>query len=173
MKQIIIGNTRITEASSTCIDLIFTDISNVIDSGVINYNISDHLPIYLIKKKLRNKIKKIKVQGRSYLHYDKGVFNRILQTWDWDRFDLATNPEVMWDCFIKLVTKTLDILCPVKDLSVVDNKPEWLTNALLIGMRQRDKAFRTARRTNSLEDWTNARNLRNRLGMDIKTSKSK
>ena len=39
-------------------------------------------------------------------------------------------------------------------------------------MRERDKAFRKARRTQGQDDWAIARNLRNSLCMDIKTSKS-
>ena len=39
-------------------------------------------------------------------------------------------------------------------------------------MRQRDKAFRKARRSKLRVDWEFARNLRNTLSMDIKTSKS-
>ena len=115
-------NTRITYISSTCIDLIYTDLLDVRDSGVINYTISDHLPIFLIKKKSRNKIRKIKVVGRSYLHYDKEVFNRILQAWDWVQFDTVTDPGILWECFDSNVKKSLDILCPIKDLNVVNNK---------------------------------------------------
>ena len=62
--------------------------------------------------------------------------------------------------------------CPIKDLKVVDNKPEWLTNELLTKMRPRDKAFRKARRTHNQVDWNIAKKLRNTLGMDIKTSKA-
>ena len=56
LKQFIDEHTRITNTSATCIDLIFTDISSVSDSGVLNYNISDHLPIFIIKKHNRTKI---------------------------------------------------------------------------------------------------------------------
>ena len=172
LKQVIVGNTRITDTSSTCIDLIYTDMTNVIEAGAINYNISDHLPIYLVKKKIRNKIIKSNVIGRSYLHYDKGVLNRILGASEWTQFDAATDPETLWDCFCSNVTKALDIMCPIKSLTVVDNKPEWLLNDLLISMRLRDKAFSKARRTHCHRDWELARNLRNAFGMEIKTSKS-
>ena len=79
LKQIIGQNTRITENSSTCIDLIFSDMNSIIESGVINYNISDHFPIYLVKKKLRNKIVR-KTTGRSYLHYDRAIFKRNFES---------------------------------------------------------------------------------------------
>ena len=80
LKQMIVENARITDTSATCIDIIFTDMLNVSDSGVTDDIINDNLPIFLIKKKIRNNIKKAMVQGRSYLHYDKVVLNRILQS---------------------------------------------------------------------------------------------
>ena len=168
LKQIIKGNTRITDTSTTCIDLLYTDMINIIESGVINYNISDHLPIYLIKKKVMNNIKKDNVEGRSYLHYNKDVYIRLLRSMDWTQFDAVTDPAMLWDYFCSNVVKALDITCPIRQLKVVDNKPEWLTNDLLVKMRQRDKAFRKARRTQLIVDWELARNLRNTLGMDIK-----
>ena len=48
LKQLIKENTRVTSTSASCFDLLFTDIHNISDSGVINYNISDHS--YLLDK---------------------------------------------------------------------------------------------------------------------------
>ena len=172
LKQIIGKDTRITESTSPRIDLLFTDMSNIIESGVINHNISDHLPIFLIKKKDRNRIRKKEAMGRSYLNYDKDVFLRLLRSSSWAKFDNASEPQILWELFQENVEKVLDTVCPIKALKVVDNKPEWLSNDILISMRHRDKAFKKARRTKKQEDWDWARDLRNRLGMDIKTAKA-
>lgn len=45
LAQIIKSPTRVTAHNSTLIDLCFTNISNVFQSGTLNYNLSDHLPI--------------------------------------------------------------------------------------------------------------------------------
>ena len=100
--------TRITESSSSCIDLLFTDMLNIMDSGVLNYNISDHLPIYLIKKKSRNRIIKVNVVGRSYLHYDSELFNRTLRACDWSKFDSTAEPEGLWHIFESNIREALD-----------------------------------------------------------------
>ena len=172
LKQIIKVNTRVTDTSSTCIDLLYTDIANIMESGVINYNISDHLPIYLVKKKPRNKIIRKLATGRSYIHYDKDVFSRLFGALDWKNFENSIDPAILWECFSTNIVKVLDIICPIKTLQVVDVRPEWLTNELLIQMRQRDKAFKKARRTKKGTDWNFARTLRNRLCMDIKSAKA-
>lgn len=51
LKQLISEPSRVTNTSSSLIDLAYTDMSNIMNSGTINSNISDHLPIFLIKKK--------------------------------------------------------------------------------------------------------------------------
>ena len=142
------------------------------NSGVIEYDISDHFPIYLIKKKIRSNIRKTNASGRSYLHYNREAFNRHFDSLDWGMFENNTDPSLLWDYFISNIVRVLDLMCPIKTLQVVDKKPEWLTNDLLIQMRQRDKAFRKARRTGSQMDWDYPRRLRNRLGMDIKSARA-
>ena len=172
LKQLINDNTRVTNSSASCIDLLFTDTDNITEAGVINYNISDHLPIYMIKKKSRNKIRKTSRTGRSYLHYREEVFNRLLSQADWGSFAVNEDPEELWSIFVNSIIKVLDQICPIRELTVVDNEPDWLTNELLMQMRQRDKAFRKARNTKSHVDWEIARQLRNRVKMDIRTSKA-
>ena len=52
-KQLIKIPTRVTYHSRTTIDLIFTNILHIRTSGVLNHPIADHLPVYLIKKMVR------------------------------------------------------------------------------------------------------------------------
>ena len=60
LRQIITEYTRITPTTSSILDLIYTDSPHIIKSGTLNVNLSDHLPVYLIKTKERNKINKKK-----------------------------------------------------------------------------------------------------------------
>lgn len=66
VEQIISEATRITQKSRTLLDHIYTDSSQVFQAGVINCNISDHLPVFLILKKARYKQQFKVVYGRSY-----------------------------------------------------------------------------------------------------------
>lgn len=54
LKQLIISPTRITNISATTIDLVISNVHYVSCSAPVNYNISDHLPIVLVKKKARD-----------------------------------------------------------------------------------------------------------------------
>lgn len=49
--QLIKSNTWTTNRSSSLIDLICTNSGIIQQSGIMNINISDHLPIYAIRKK--------------------------------------------------------------------------------------------------------------------------
>ena len=55
-KQII--NTITIPDSNTCIDLIIKNCDIILEHGTINLNISDHLPIYFIRKKAKTNTKK-------------------------------------------------------------------------------------------------------------------
>ena len=56
LTQIVKHYTRISKESKTTIVLIYTDMKNISKAVVINYDLSDHLPIFFIKKKQRNEI---------------------------------------------------------------------------------------------------------------------
>ena len=59
LEQHIKDPTRQTRNTSTTLDLIFTQMTHVRESGVMDINISDHQPVYIIKKKRHSKHKKL------------------------------------------------------------------------------------------------------------------
>ena len=67
--------TRFGTTSSTLIDNIFTNKpQNLLISGILIANISDHLPIFYVSKNVTNKCKQNKYITKSYrLMYDKCI----------------------------------------------------------------------------------------------------
>lgn len=57
VSQLIETPTRITNSPRSLIDHIYTDITNISDRGTLYYNVTDHLPIFLVKKKALNSVK--------------------------------------------------------------------------------------------------------------------
>lgn len=45
--------TRITQQSCTLIDVILTNVRNINYAGCVNYNISEHCPVVVVKKGLQ------------------------------------------------------------------------------------------------------------------------
>ena len=171
LKQLINEYTRVTPTTSTTIDWVFTSTEYISKQGVINYNISDHLPTFLVRKKSRGKIRKISVRGRSYLRYDVNRFQQGLDGLNWDAFDNSDNPSDMWDCMENNINTVLNEICPIRDLIVPETKPNWLTNDIVQLMRRRDKMFKEARRKKKPILWRKATFLRNRVEMVIKNHK--
>ena len=145
--------------------------SNIAYSGTININMSDHLPVFLIRKKSRNKIEKHKTEGRSYIRYDKETFGRLLTQQDWSQFDNSVELDQMWNELELKIVKSLDVICPIRELLVSNSKPQWLNNEIIQVMRKRDMAYKKARKTKNEIDWRKAIFLRNRVESLIKTFK--
>jgi len=75
-KQLIDENTRITEKSESCIDLVFTNnLNNIGSFGKLNINFSDHKPVY-ISRKLN-----FYSEGKNRVHYE-------MRFKDWKNLDL-------------------------------------------------------------------------------------
>ena len=171
MKQLIDSDTRITSTTSTLLDWGYSTDDYISNAGVLNYNISYHLPIFMVQKKTRNNIKKITITGRSYLRYDKEIFQNNLDGCDWGTFDITDDPGEMWDIMEDNIARTLSHMCPIRQLIVPESKPDWLHKDIVLLMRKRDKMYREARRKNDPVLWRKATFLRNRVEMAIKTSK--
>ena len=82
----------------------------------MNIKLSDHLPIYLIKKKERGKIYKKEIWRRSYRNYDSSRFTALLDTVDWSEVDDEETPDRLWEIMLSNITKALDAICPIMKL---------------------------------------------------------
>ena len=172
MRQMINEGTRITKKSRTTIDLIITDCPYVNCVGTLNVNMSDHLPIYLIRKKVRKKVLKREVWGRSYRRYESNQFKRSIIEADWSEFDDTGDPEKLWEIMREIFEKPLDKFCPITKLMIPEKKPKWINADILKLMRDRDTFYHRARRTGDQDAWNIARYLQNEVNMAIKTFKA-
>ena len=61
--------------SDSTIDLLLSNSEIIKESGTIDVNISDHLPIYFIRKKIKVQKEKVTFMGRSYRYLDFNMLN--------------------------------------------------------------------------------------------------
>ena len=167
LKQAIRTPTRITPSSISLIDIAFTNTDCLAGAGSLNINMSDHLPVYVIRKKPRHRISRKMVTGRSYRQYNRDMFVAFLLNCNWQERDSSSDPDTLWDVFELNICESLDKICPMKQIKVPITRPKWVTNEIVSLMRDRDKMFSHARRTNNQDSWTMARFLRNRVEMAI------
>ena len=146
LRQLITSPTRIRERQS-CLDIIFTNIVQVNDSGVANINISDHLPVFIRLKKDKIIFNQRSFVGRSYKNHNSKNFKAEFLAADWSSFDDSNDPSVCWDHYYNIISSLLDKSCPF----VNKNKDEdCLTPELKTRIAKKNLALKRARRINRL-----------------------
>ena len=115
--------------TNTCIDLIFTNCNCVGESGVIDVNISDHQPVSVTRKRQAKTNIQTRFTGRSYVNFDEDLFHERLLAQDWDH--LYEVDDVAWEYFISNITRTIDVMCPLKSFRIKNLKDPWITNEIL------------------------------------------
>ena len=170
--QLIKEHTRVSGNSKSMIDLIITDIEHCMTSGVINLHISDHQPVYLIKKKIRHTRPTLSFKGRSYVQYTKEKLSDALTNEIKKSFREAVDPNECWELMESFLTKFLDSNCPIKTFRSKDSTPAWISHDIIILSKDRDAAWTKAKQTNNNEDWALARRLRNWANNSVKAAKA-
>ena len=139
--------------SGTILDHIYTNVHNVFESGLINFHISDHTPIYMILKCARTKVVKKCIKARSYRRYDFLTYKNSLLHINWNDIVTLHDPNEMWIRILFNMKACLDVMCPIRKLTIPEYTPEWLTPPIIDAMRNRDDRYRVARQTNSTDNW--------------------
>ena len=111
--------------SGTLIDHFYTNVHNVSQQGTIGFRISDHVPIFMIVKCQRTKIKKKCIMARSYKNCVFLRFKNSLNAIDWNPVNLTDNGNTMWDRLIDIIRLTLDEMCPIRKITIPEFTPEW------------------------------------------------
>lgn len=171
LSQLIDNNTRTTNKSSSIIDHIYTN-SNVVSShGVLNINISDHMPIFVIRKKMKEPCSVTTFECRKLEHFNEEFYKEKLLESDWSRLFDSNDPTDGWEIMIKTIRNVLDQHYPIKLYKNVPTKAKWITNEIFELMRNRDNIYKEARLLKTPELWNEAKKLRNIVSDTCKKAK--
>lgn len=167
MEKLIESDTRITCTHSFRIDLIFTNVKNIYCAGTLNLNISDHLPIFVIKKKERLRPEYTYVTGHTYKTLDEANYIADIRNIDKNCLFSDLDPNAVWskmrDHFISVANKH----CPLQQMKVTVSRPEYINLELLELMREKDDAFKIARAVKTTISWNHARILKSMVQTHI------
>ena len=148
LRQIIKSSTRVTNRSSSLIDLIFTNIRPALinGAGVLNVAISDHMPVYVRKKAKRHKHPKTIITSRRYGSYSKELFGRFLfDNLRWKEFwNINQDPNRLWLVFSDILQHSIDALCPVRNIILRADQLPWIDKDLRKRIEVKDKQYSTA-----------------------------
>ena len=165
LKQLIDKPTRITSTTSTTIDLILTDSNYISSSGVLDICISDHLPIYCLKKKAREHNPKKVVKGRSYKNYEKVDFQRdVINDSRWGKFwEEVYDVDVMWKIFHEIIVEHANYYCPIVNMYVNENCPYWFSRDLIEEINHKNALYKETKGSGKEQDWDKLKNHKNVL----------
>ena len=173
LQQLITEATRVTETTETLLDHIYTNnIDKVNGSGVIHTGLSDHSMIYVnlgkIKKKPTHKHKY--KTNRSFKKFNEDDFVNDIRKANWCSVK-HDNVDKCIDDFEKLFLHIADKHAPMKTKRVRKVQSPWLTDDIIVMMRERDDLKRNAIRTSCNDIWDAYRTMRNRVNQEIEQSK--
>ena len=174
LEQLIDEPTRITESSSTMIDLIFTNTpDNVACSGVSHVGISDHSLIYAFRKLstgLSNKAHKT-ITYRNFKKFDQASFRADISSQNWEDLKSFDDPNDMWHAWKANFNRIVDKHAPLCVKRVRASKSPWITTLLMRRMHERDIQKIKAIRSKDPVDWAVFKKLRNSVNNEIKLAK--
>ena len=155
------------------VDLIFCNSNKVQYTGLLNWNVSDHVPVIVNIKKQKTYFEKDKFIGRSYRLFNEDRFIQSLNMLiTEEHLNRLTNVNDQWDYFFDTVKNSLDLMCPVREFSFKKEKPPWLTHDLIELIKDKDHLLTRARKSKKEDDKINARHARNLVNALIKRARS-
>lgn len=127
--QLIKEPTRITESTSTIIDLILTNREQkIVQRGVIQIGISDHNLIYTVRKITIQKSGAHKYcTSRSFKHFDLNMFLGDLKLTDWSSVNSSSDINIRWQIWKNMFLGIIDKHAPLKTKRVKSLKNPWIT----------------------------------------------
>ena len=115
LDQLITENTRITDKSSTLIDLIFTNTPDrVVCSGVSHIGISDHSLVYAFRKVSieSTTYKHTTLRYRKFKNFNSDHFRNDICQQDWSNIENYSDPNLMWAAWKQLFLECVNKHAP-------------------------------------------------------------
>ena len=149
MKQIISSPTRITSNSSSLIDHVLTNASNMISSsGVIDIGISDHQMIYCTRKLVRSRYNIHKnIRCRSFENYDATSFVDILRLCNFPNYETYGDINHAYSDFIGKLTNSIDKVAPTKVIRPKSRSEDWFDGEKCNAIKIKKKRLKKFKRT--------------------------
>lgn len=171
LEQIIEGPTRLTPNSETLIDHIHSNSPHVRLSGTLDCNITDHFPVFVVLKKSKTIHQVRNIYARSYREFDRQSFKDDIRGIDLDVVFDNDDPEEIWDRLFAEICCIIDSHCPLRAISITVGRPKYLTESILALMKERDRAYRSARKYNTVDRWQLARTFRARVAKELRVAR--
>ena len=175
LEQIISSPTRITENSSTLIDMIFTNEKHrIVSFGILHLGLSDHSLVYCVCKSGVPHALSRTIEYRSYKNYNKDAFIKDLQQVPWNALlestDSIDNAVISWN---NLFSDIANEHAPLKYRRINGVKVPWMNPTIASHINDRDFHRKKANSSKKGYHWYMYKKFRNLVNCKIKEAKSK
>ena len=172
LKQVISKATRITNKTNSILDLVLTNSKYIAQAGTLDTFISDHQPIFVLKKKIKIQTEGTKFSGRAYKNISEENFVNNLRKENWDTFHRSVDVNNQWTLIKQAITKELDRQCPINNFSFNKAKPIYIHKDIMEQIKNRNYFYRKAKLTHNEDDWKIAKFLRNQTNSNIRKARA-
>lgn len=159
LTQLIKEPTRCTMQTNSILDLILTNSKFISSAGTDDMNISDHQPVWAIRKKHQTKAPRINFECRSFNNFNSMAFSETLHAHDWNNYYNEICVDKLWDEMESVMIEAADLHCPFKKHTQKKVIPKWLSPDIIELIQDRDRLYRLAKQSNQAIDWANARRV--------------
>ena len=171
LNQLVHEPTRIAHrqgvTSRSTLDIIFTNSDVTSEAKTLDINLSDHLAVWALRKKVYIKREKVEFKGRSYKNYVKEDFQQYLDEYNWEFFYTLRDPDDLWHFIYVTILNYMDRTCPIKSFRVPSATEPWITNEAIEAIKDKDRLLRKAKKSGRQLDWDIAKRARNMVGREL------
>ena len=167
LTQVVTKPTRICHKadgskSSTCIDLIFTNVAELCSKALsIPVGCSDHNIVAIGRKTKVPKSGQKIVLKRMFKYFNENNYYEEVKNIDWSTVLQEEDPNTALNVFNKLLMPIIDKHAPLKKRTVRNVSSPWLDQELRHYMAQRNEAKVQAIKSGDTQQWDLYRKLRN------------
>ena len=91
----------------------------VAESGTIDIFISDHQPVFIVKRKHRTQHVKTQFSGRTYRNYNQQrVQDQLDVNLDKNKIFNENDPSICCNYLLQDITKIADVITPIKEHNI-------------------------------------------------------
>ena len=141
-------------------------------TGILDDFLSDHLPIFAIRKKDRERVTRTWKTIRLYRLYNEEMFKNLLGAYDWGDFYDKTDPDELWAIISMRIQEILSVMCPYKRILLRDRKTPWITPEIINCIQERSKFMKIFRRSGNEGIFEIVKYLRNKINSLVRKAKS-
>ena len=77
----------------------------------------------------------------------------------------------MWEITRTIIEEVADEQCPLKEIKINENTPNWLNKELLSEINHKDYLYRKAKKTGNVDDWNLFKGKKNEVKILLSTAK--